>query len=413
MCKTLELSISENYVTNWTVSDAIREILQNAIDSDKNGNDMSVEYDGDMLVISNDGVSMDESTLVLGCGTKTNDSNQIGGFSEGYKLALVVLLREGYNVLIENGNDEWLPYFEHSDAFGTSILKIDIENCCGISSGVTFKITSINEDLYEELLSDFPCINQDFGEVIEAPFGKILMDERFKGKMFVEGLYVQDDSNYEYGYDFNAREVSLDRDRKAINYYELRELVAKTLISAQSCDERIYKSIVKGRNSDIDDIVDVLEHSSKTFLDEFKERYMEDKNIDEDTIVGTESICLELEKHGYKSYEDTEMVSKLFAKAINKESILDEIEERLESKSTNEKAWSNFEESYFRKLLIFMESIKNISEDKYSELYNLLVDVVPSCLTPSHYVYIKKDILNNLPDSLTDEYIEDKKLELE
>ena len=37
MIKNYEITISPNYVSNWGINEAIREILQNAIDADKNG----------------------------------------------------------------------------------------------------------------------------------------------------------------------------------------------------------------------------------------------------------------------------------------------------------------------------------------------------------------------------------------
>ena len=42
--KTYELPISPNYVGNWGIKEAIREILQNAIDSDKCGHPKQILY---------------------------------------------------------------------------------------------------------------------------------------------------------------------------------------------------------------------------------------------------------------------------------------------------------------------------------------------------------------------------------
>ena len=42
MIKNYEITISPNYVSNWGINEAIREILQIAIDADKNGYKKSI-----------------------------------------------------------------------------------------------------------------------------------------------------------------------------------------------------------------------------------------------------------------------------------------------------------------------------------------------------------------------------------
>lgn len=76
MSEVYELSLSKNYVSSWTISDAIREILQNAIDSEKDGHKMYVNYDveNEELLIGNKHTYIDKSTLILGIGDKTNNN---------------------------------------------------------------------------------------------------------------------------------------------------------------------------------------------------------------------------------------------------------------------------------------------------------------------------------------------------
>lgn len=91
--KTIELSLSPKYVSGWGVEEAVREILQNAIDQKADGAEVSVSYDRETLSILTDGARLKTSTLLLGESGK-DDERYIGKYGEGYKLALLVLTRE-------------------------------------------------------------------------------------------------------------------------------------------------------------------------------------------------------------------------------------------------------------------------------------------------------------------------------
>ena len=101
-----ELSISMDYVSNWTYIEAIREIFQNALDEQtvNKDNKMFVEYDKDSCVlrICNKKGCLDKNSLLLGVSSKRDDSSTIGQHGEGYKIATVVLLRNGHNIKIYN-----------------------------------------------------------------------------------------------------------------------------------------------------------------------------------------------------------------------------------------------------------------------------------------------------------------------
>ena len=175
--KNYELPISPNYVSNWGIKEAIREILQNAIDSDNCGHPKQILYsaDGAVLTIINKGARLPLSSLVLGCSSKDDIDGMIGKFGEGYKLALVVLLRKGLKVDILNGEEEWIPSFKLSDNFGTQVLNIEVNQLPENAKcdDVVFAISGIEEDLYKELQLLFPCINDDYGDIVESDNGTI------------------------------------------------------------------------------------------------------------------------------------------------------------------------------------------------------------------------------------------------
>lgn len=109
-----ELSMVSDYVKTWDYKDAIREIVQNALDQSKDDTDnydISYEQSDHSLIISTKTGVLERKSMLLGNSTKRDDDSTIGKFGEGYKLALLVLSRDGKNVIIENAGagEIWTP----------------------------------------------------------------------------------------------------------------------------------------------------------------------------------------------------------------------------------------------------------------------------------------------------------------
>ena len=217
--KKYELSLSRNYVSTWKVEEAIRELLQNAKDSDGEES-ITINKENGSITITNKNTSIPSSTLLLGNTSKKDDLNKIGQFGEGYKLAILVLLRESKNIEIYNADKIWIPSFQYSETFGCEVLCI--EEYEGGEDDLTFEISGFNQAELSKLENEFLGLNGQEYASIETSYGEILTDTKFKGKVFVEGLPVYDDENFNYGYNFKSRYVNLDRDRKSINLYELK-----------------------------------------------------------------------------------------------------------------------------------------------------------------------------------------------
>lgn len=351
MTKNYEITISPNYVSNWGINEAIREILQNAIDADKNGYKKSIYYSGDTLYINNKGISLSAKDLILGCSSKSDQDGMIGKYGEGFKLALVVLLRKGMNIYVDNNDKLWSPSFKVSEQFGTQVLNIE-ESDDGRGEGLTFVISPVDQQLYNSLLNYFPCIDESFGNVVNCDNGQILLDKQFKGKMYVEGLYIQTDDNFQYGYNFNSDVVELDRDRKAINYYELRALTAQSIVTAEECNKEIFDAITKSC-VDVRDIEEVIDEASESFLEEYREQFYEENELEENTLVATESVMKQLEQMDIDVpvVKGTEIQSYLIAKANDKLGIIEEAKEAIKNKDEKEEAFDDFKNSKYARLM--------------------------------------------------------------
>lgn len=240
-----ELSLSTDYVSNWGITEAIRELFQNSLDqqSQNPSNVMSHNYfiDYGTFRISSKESVLDPASLLLGYSTKRNDSNLIGQFGEGYKLAILVLLRNGKQVKIYNyGKREiWYPKFVKSRKYNDQkilVIEIDKKHIWEKvpSNNLTFEIKGITEEEYQDIIDKNLHCQNDLGETIITPKGKILLDPPYKGKIYVNGLFVCKFDHYKYGYDILPNYIKLDRDRKLVSDFDLKWLASTMWVSSGS-----------------------------------------------------------------------------------------------------------------------------------------------------------------------------------
>lgn len=208
----MEYPISVNYVKAWTVKDAVRELLQNAMDSGE------WRIEGSALV--NKGTLKPEHFL-LGCSEKSS-SDAIGQFGEGLKLALLVLARNGYEVNISSGNSCYIASMRESATWpGQQVLCIDSTPCTDNNPGYTS--ISTEPELYwqDDMLPD----PEDYRILWDMP------------KLYVKGLYVCDLAHFKHGYNFSPRDLKLGRDRDVVSdfdlAYETSRMIAKQCTGAQ------------------------------------------------------------------------------------------------------------------------------------------------------------------------------------
>lgn len=117
--KTIELTITPNYVSDWNFCDAIRELIQNGTDQQtlnpKNVFKISYDEQENILQLSNSESTLEINTLLLGCSTKSNNTDTVGQFGEGYKIAALVLNRLGKTFSVYNNRKDeiWISKFEY------------------------------------------------------------------------------------------------------------------------------------------------------------------------------------------------------------------------------------------------------------------------------------------------------------
>jgi hypothetical protein len=231
-----ELSLAKDYVPGWDIVDAVRELFQNALDQQATveGNDMFFDYDEEkqLLSIGNKLSVLNTKTLLLGSSTKRDDDKTIGKFGEGYKIATLVLTRLGKKVVFYNygSREVWYPRFVNSRRYGAEILTFFVDKkfpwFAAPDNNLTITVEGVTLEEYESIKLSNLHLTKPV-TYYETEFGRILIDSKLKGKVFVNGLYVTDYDQYVYGYDFKPAHIELDRDRKLVNDFNLKWLASK------------------------------------------------------------------------------------------------------------------------------------------------------------------------------------------
>lgn len=258
------LTISPDYVKNWTIADAVRELVQNWIDQETldNENEKSMIITDDSLVLSNRTSVLDKSTLLLGGGTK-DGTETIGQFGEGYKVAMLVLMREKVTCQIRNYglNELWIPRIVNSRIYGSEVLAIDTKEYVRKKNNMdSLEIHLYNIPGIKDILSNIWLNFEDrkYGH-IKCDSGEILTDPSLKGHIYIKGLLITNRSNLSYGYNFNPNMIKVGRDRNIVSGSDLEAASSKLWLQELSNGKNHYDSVYSMIESKARDISDIWE----------------------------------------------------------------------------------------------------------------------------------------------------------
>lgn len=325
-----ELGMTLNYAKSWGVTEAVREFFQNAYDEEVEhpDNKMFFEYENGILSVGNKKSVLEPRTLLMGSTTKEDNQDLIGEHGEGYKVATVVLMRNGITVKIYNNEkgEVWTSKVVKSRRYGTEIVVFDIQKkLFNKKYNLVFELEGITEEMYKDIVNSNLHLRKDIDEDLckHGDRGTVLMQEQFKGCIYVNGLFVCNRKEIKWGYDFAPNLIRLDRDRGLVDYFDLKFAIAN-LVMATHDAEFIHKNI---DNADLEYIhtssqYDTLRIVSDKVYEDFIVKYGEDayptENFEE---------YEELSKSGYNAVYLPRRLNQVIRHAHSKDFILEEIED--------------------------------------------------------------------------------------
>lgn len=328
-----ELTISTGYVPDWTYVEAARELFQNAIDNARVNpdNEMSFEYNLGVLSVCNKTSKLTMDSLLIGNSTKRDDKRTIGKHGEGYKIAFMVLLREGKEVTVYNygANEIWNTRLVKSKRYnGAQVVQIEVNKTPFWAKvpnyDLTIEVSGITEEEFEKIKESNLSLKENVEILKESSFGDLLVDESEKGRVYVEGLYVCTNDKLSYGYNFKSDYVSLDRDRKLVdsfNTYWYSSAIWSDIINSEKLGEQyidICTNLVESNNVD----VYYIEKSSLRNIKVLAERIYDrlESNYGENVVpVSNNAEYEEVKSQGYKPVIVREQIKDIIQKNMPEE----------------------------------------------------------------------------------------------
>lgn len=233
--KCYELTLTPDYVSDWTFEDAARELIQNGTDQEvlDKENHFCIEYDEKRRVLQfkNSKSALKVNTLLLGRSSKAGNEDTIGQFGEGYKIAALVLNRIGKTFTVFNNekNEVWESRFKNSEKWLEKILAFYISKRETGDRGLCIEVGNVSYSEYGSLADVWIGMGGlSYGKVM-TQYGEILTDEEFAGSVFVNGLFVNCSSKLQYGYNFKPKYINLERDRKTCDTWNVEDVTSRMI----------------------------------------------------------------------------------------------------------------------------------------------------------------------------------------
>ena len=221
----IEYGFGKEYLSNWTLKEALREVLQNYIDyGEYNISTKEIVDNPDIIKvrISNNYIPEKLEFLRIGNTDKGSNSNAIGHHGEGLKMAFLIFLRENHNFKILTPNWVITPDWSIDDLIGETLRIKYTTNCASWYKEGFITEFDCPKGVYEEFISDI--INEDdiiykgyYGDIVDKP----------KGNIYSGNLFVCNIPKLSHSYNIKPSYLSLDRDRSVPSDWDIEYYTSK------------------------------------------------------------------------------------------------------------------------------------------------------------------------------------------
>lgn len=256
----IQLTIKTSYLPNWGAYEGVRELVQNGRDAEvEHSAPLTVDWYNDTLRIENNGTTVPVKALLLGHTIKLGNSGLIGKFGEGLKLGILALVRAGHPVKIRNGADVWIPSIERSETFDEDVLTFNITGGREQKNRIRVEVGGITKDAWEQMKECFLFLSKpQNGECVDTGSGSLLLGQKYTGRIYVKGIFVQVDPEAQFGYDLKDAEV--DRDRKMVEAWNLKYHTRNIFLAAINKREDLFQQfddLLQDPTTEVESLQDV------------------------------------------------------------------------------------------------------------------------------------------------------------
>jgi hypothetical protein len=240
----IHFTMVPKYASGWGLWEGLREVLQNALDSNDLENPMTVYHKEGNLFVENLGTQVGVESFLLGETDKDTEESLRGKHGEGLTLALMAFCRAGISAKVFSGDFCWAPSIEHVEKLNGVQINRELFTLTQTEYpddpfyGVKVQV-EIEEGVWDSFKTRFlPLVEDEIpsDKIYRCRCGALLMEERFKGQIFSQGIYVQTMDDFKYGYDLKLK---LDRDRNTVPDFDVQWAAGNVLSSYESSMEEM------------------------------------------------------------------------------------------------------------------------------------------------------------------------------
>jgi hypothetical protein len=220
---TIHYGFGKDYLPQWGIKEALREIYQNFLDYGEYQVDDRPINDSEKLIVSIQNGWDPENLDFLRIGnSQKNKLSAIGKHGEGMKMAFLILLREGFKCSILTQRYEVWPDFYTDPEIGECFcLRYAMhEEPMPTPYTLTFEC---NRDVHDAFLASI--IKPEDVMYDDNYWGQIVDKEA--GNIFSGGLFVTHSKNISKAYNINPQFLPLDRDRSVPRSFDLNYASSK------------------------------------------------------------------------------------------------------------------------------------------------------------------------------------------